>query len=160
MKPIEIYAKMYEDHTYDGWAKLTPMWAEIKTRYPLFGKDDLGTEVGAGWWPLLEETFAELTKILEQWPGVLFRVDQIKEKFGGLRFYYHTRRANGSTITDEALEDVRKLLDAVVMQAEGKASQTCEICGEPGERRSLSWLKTLCDKHYTIANERAKKWKS
>lgn len=59
-------------------------------------------------------------------------VDQVKEKFGGLRFYYHGG------------DDV---VDGMVRMAEAWASVTCETCGEKGQRRHGGWVRTLCDKH-------------
>lgn len=59
-------------------------------------------------------------------------VDQVKEKFGGLRFYYHGG------------DDV---VDGMVRMAESWAAQTCEQCGDPGTMRHGGWVRTLCDKH-------------
>lgn len=59
-------------------------------------------------------------------------VQQIKEKFGGLRFYY-----DGG---DEHIS-------GMVTMAEVWAGRSCEQCGEKGERRSGGWIRTLCDKH-------------
>ena len=59
-------------------------------------------------------------------------VAQIKEKFGGLRFYY-----------DGGDDSVR----GMVRMAEAWADRHCEECGKPGTRRSGGWLKTLCDEH-------------
>lgn len=57
---------------------------------------------------------------------------QVKEKFGGLRFYY-----NGG---DDAI-------DGMVRMAESWAGHTCEICGNPGKSNNEGWISTLCDKH-------------
>lgn len=59
-------------------------------------------------------------------------VDQIKEKFGGLRFYY-----SGG---DEKI-------DGMVTMAESWAAHTCETCGKPGKSRDGGWIQTLCDEH-------------
>ena len=59
-------------------------------------------------------------------------VDQIKEKFGGLRFYY-----SGG---DEKI-------DGMVTMAESWAAHTCETCGKPGKSRDGGWIRTLCDEH-------------
>ena len=55
---------------------------------------------------------------------------QVKEKFGGLRFYMTCE-------TDEIYELIEK--------AEALSCKTCEVCGEDGTRRPTSWIKTLCD---------------
>jgi hypothetical protein len=59
-------------------------------------------------------------------------VAQIKEKFGGLRFYY--------TGGDEQIR-------GMVSMAESWAAHSCETCGSPGKSREGGWIKTLCDEH-------------
>jgi hypothetical protein len=68
-------------------------------------------------------------------------VDQVKEKFGGLRFYY--------TGGDDYIR-------GVVSMAEAMASVTCEDCGNPGEGRFDNWFRTLCDKHEEEYQEKMK----
>jgi len=60
------------------------------------------------------------------------KVEQIKEKFGGLRFYYQGG--------DERISGMETM-------AEIWAGRTCERCGNKGERRSGGWIRTLCDEH-------------
>ena len=60
------------------------------------------------------------------------RVEQIKEKFGGLRFYYQGG--------DDRIE-------GMVNMAEIWANHTCETCGNKGKRRDGGWIRTLCDTH-------------
>lgn len=87
--------------------------------------EDLQLSVGPGWSKLI----AELVRDLEQlgWDG---EVHQVKEKFGGLRFYIDY----GSDAVNKRIETAEKL-----------SFETCEQCGEPGKRRMLgTWIKTLC----------------
>lgn len=60
------------------------------------------------------------------------RVSQIKEKFGGLRFYY-----DGGDDT----------IGGMVTMAEAWAGHTCEQCGNKGMTRGGGWIRTLCDEH-------------
>lgn len=60
------------------------------------------------------------------------RVEQIKEKFGGLRFYYQGGDDH---------------IDGMVNMAEVWAGHTCETCGNKGKRRDGGWIRTLCDEH-------------
>jgi hypothetical protein len=69
------------------------------------------------------------------------RVEQIKEKFGGLRFYY------------QGGDDV---IDGMVRMAESWAGRTCETCGNKGERRGGGWIRTLCDEHESEYQQRTK----
>jgi hypothetical protein len=82
---------------------------------------------------------ARLAKAIEDLPTIV----QVKEKFGGLRFYM-----DGGTPE----------LEHYVTFAEAMASRTCEICGKPGESRNTGWIKTLCDTHHNeVEAERASK---
>lgn len=78
-----------------------------------------------GWRGIIEP----LIKELAEHDGDIF---QIKEKFGGLRFYYF----GGN-------EDFRKKVD----KAEEKSYTICEYCGKPGRLRYGGWIKALCDEH-------------
>jgi len=59
-------------------------------------------------------------------------LDQVKEKFGTLRFYY--------TGGDDYVR-------GLVSMAESMSSVTCEECGNPGETHHGGWIRTLCDTH-------------
>ena len=71
----------------------------------------------------------EFAKLIEDLPSIT----QVKEKFGGLRFY-----ADGGT--EEHHNFIRF--------AEAMSYRTCEQCGAPGETRNTNWSKTLCDRHH------------
>lgn len=58
--------------------------------------------------------------------------EQVKEKFGTLRFYYHGG--------DEFVYGVLSL-------AEAMSGVTCEVCGNPGTRNSSGWIRTTCGDH-------------
>lgn len=82
-----------------------------------------GFDCGKGWLGIVEPIIA-----MCEAKGI--EVHQIKEKFGGLRFYV-------GGLTDE--------LRAAIDDAEAQSFKTCERCGAPGSRRGGSWIKTLCD---------------
>jgi hypothetical protein len=56
-------------------------------------------------------------------------LDQVKEKFGTLRFYY----SGGDDV-----------IDGMVRMAEAMSGVTCEGCGNVGERRGGGWVHTYC----------------
>lgn len=58
---------------------------------------------------------------------------QVKEKFGGLRFY----------MTQET-----PYISGAIAMAERLSFYTCEVCGDPGKQRSGGWVRTLCNKHH------------
>jgi hypothetical protein len=57
-------------------------------------------------------------------------LDQVKEKFGTLRFYY----TGGDDV-----------IDGMVRMAESMTEVTCEECGNVGERRGGGWIHTFCN---------------
>lgn len=91
-----------------------------------------GFECGDGWFNLLEN----LLSTIELEGLDLGRVLQVKEKFGGLRFYVQ------SEIPDYAR------IQEIIAGAEVEASHTCEVCGAEGKARPNGWTKTLCDVHH------------
>jgi len=80
--------------------------------------------VGKGWRGILDKLIDDLEKM--GWNG---EVLQVKEKFGGLRFYI-------SYGTKEIQDRIYK--------AEEESFKTCENCGKPGKLTGTYWIKTLC----------------
>lgn len=86
-------------------------------------------DVQVGWYPLIKNLIDELINL-----GWDKQVTQVKEKFGGLRFYI-----NGGS--DEMYNKIT--------EAEKLSHETCELCGKKGELRTkIRWFTTLCDEHY------------
>jgi hypothetical protein len=118
---------------------------ELCDRYPKIFNRVTGTEHSDGWFDIIDclcstiqqhvnwkrktglnarmsdEEFDEIHQV---------RVAQVKEKWGGLRFY-----------VDGADDYVRGAIDL----AESMSFRTCEVCGNKGQRRSGGWIRTLCD---------------
>lgn len=87
------------------------------------------SSIGKGWLPLLIEMDKELAK---RDPNYV--LDQVKEKFGGLRVY----------ITSPGEIDFWPIME----QYENKSFEICEICGEHGAPYNKDrWIRTRCDKH-------------
>ena len=93
-----------------------------------------GISVGDGWYDLLWEASnkieAEILRMPEE-ERKNFKAAQIKEKFGGLRFYM-----------EGGENDV---IDNAILEAEKLSYITCEKCGKPGIPRRDRWIKTLCN---------------
>lgn len=131
----------------------------MEEKFPLMFKGKYGGfAVGQGWWPILEELCARIQSHINwrnETRGILLKdnpnnrpipeeipqvvVEQIKEKFGGLRFYY------------QGGDDY---VHGLVSMAESWASVTCEECGSIGKRRDGGWVRTLCDHHENEYQER------
>lgn len=136
----------YNEEDYEKFAK------KMETLFPeMFSQPYGGFAIGPGWWPIIEQLCKKIqshtTWINDQRNRQLANnptnsvvpdyvepvvVNQIKEKFGDLRFYY---------------EGGDLYIRGLVSMAEEWAGNTCEECGKPGKTREGGWIKTLCDEH-------------
>lgn len=101
------------------------------------GDDDYYFSCGKGWYKII---FNALDKFLELYPQpeesekwLNFRVQQIKEKYGGLRIY-----------TSISTPEIEK----IIRDAEDEAWKTCEYCGSVTDVKTLEingWISTLCE---------------
>jgi len=83
--------------------------------------------VKEGWFQLIKDLIVDLNKM-----GWDKQVTQVKEKFGGLRFYINSGKPE---------------IHQRILQAETESYKICEICGEHGKPRTNGWYQTLCDSH-------------
>ena len=88
-----------------------------------------GFEFGSGWFQIVYDLSK---RIMEIDPGV--QASQVKEKFGGLRFYV-------SNVARETSDAVFEAID----KAEAFSLETCENCGNLGKPNEFGWIVTLCD---------------
>ena len=85
--------------------------------------------VGSGWNLIIKNLIQDLIRL-----GWNKEVIQVKEKFGGLRFYIN-----------EGTDEIHQRIG----QAELESMKTCEITGRPGKlRNDIGWYRTLCDEEY------------
>ncbi len=129
-------------------------------QYPDMFKRYGGFDIGKGWYPIVDSLCNRIhhhvkwvndrrERLLKENPHDLnipneiapVVVDQVKEKFGGLRFYY----TGGDDV-----------VDGMVRMAESWAAQACEECGKPAHIRSEGWIRTLCDEHEEIRQQQMK----
>lgn len=108
--------------------------------------------VNAGWVPLVDALYARLIEIA---PEIV--VAQVKEKFGGLRFYYDLPTEVAEREQDAAEghwpRTIGEQVENLVSAAESASYWICEVCGKPGARTSSwghGWLNTLCDEHGAV----------
>ncbi len=144
------------EEEFGVWEKA--LEAEFPMLFPR--KTPCGIWIGDGWREPVKELCTKLRDLIDEAelipfesaylkrdPDVdwKFQVDQIKEKFGGLRFYYS---ANVS-------KEVRKEVDRLVAEAEASCDKLCEQCGELGTRASpQGWISVMCTKHWGEYNAR------
>jgi hypothetical protein len=86
-------------------------------------------ECDEGWYQLIKDLIVDLIEL-----GWNKQICQVKEKFGGLRFY-----------TNEGSDEMH----VRISKAEDLSYQTCEVTGKPGLLRTdLGWWATLCEEEY------------
>lgn len=113
------------------------IYLDIISKCPnLFIKDNVIQLNEIGWAGLIEDTSiaieSHLVKLPEEIRSQIF-VEQIKSKFGGLRFYV-------SHETD--------FISGTIRLAERFSFRLCEKCGNTGYQLSIgNWIHTLCELH-------------
>lgn len=122
----------------------TQQYEKWKAQFPLCFETqgccmEYGLQCNNGWFPLLERLLTKIESHLAEKYAAGFRdtdypfkIDQIKEKFGTLRFY-----------VGGADDTIFQWIDS----AEEESGRTCEITGASGAlccKRGAFWLRTLC----------------
>lgn len=97
-----------------------------------------GFECQEGWYKLIynlsEKIEREIIKLKKSISSEedLPSADQVKSKFGTLRFYMN-----------RTTDRIEKLID----EAETLSETTCEVCGAPGKIYSKGWITVYCPRH-------------
>lgn len=115
----------------------------LNADFPLLFGGDTHFECGDGWEPLIRGLAQKLEPIIRDWTESVewedlhdrMRAVQVKEKFGGLRFYM-------GSYSDE--------IEAHIREAECQSFRTCEECGNYGTQTRSGWIHTLCALHHAL----------
>lgn len=91
-----------------------------------------GFECGDGWFDLIDNLCSSIQNHIDYNHAPQIVAEQVKEKFGSLRFYYRGG--------DEKIS-------GMVWHAENLSGKTCEVCGAAGKTRGRGWYYTACDAH-------------
>jgi hypothetical protein len=113
---------------------LYPARHENTSGYP----SHFGFETDDGWFRIVYELSAKLETLIKRLLANArdgYYAVQVKEKFGGLRFYMNAE-------TEE--------MSRVIREAEAQSTVTCEMCGLPGHLSGRGWVKTLCEEHAAL----------
>lgn len=95
----------------------------------------------------------------EEFVGYLdyLNIVQIKEKFGGLRFYFDIVETPYDFYGEDYTDPVNNHVHGVVAMAEMLSNHTCQVCGEKGKTRTYGgWYATLCEAHHEEASSHDK----
>lgn len=113
---------------------------ELVTKYPKLYSAHFWFECADGWYDLINDLSNQIQTYIDQSGIEQVTASQVKEKFGGLRFYIYGG--------DDHIYEL-------VKQAEGKSYTICEGCGVPGTRRSRrGWITCSCDDCWSIQEQK------
>ena len=92
------------------------------------------------WFNVLKKHLSRIEEINNSNDNIKIIADQIKEKYGELRIYFHV---SGSSEKEriEAFDKVEKITE----EAEEESWKTCEHCGKPATQTTTGWITRLCD---------------
>lgn len=154
---------------------------KLTTKHPIIFKDRHGdmsrTSLcwgypGSGWYDLINKLCFDIEKIMEK-NNVIVTAVQVKEKFGGLRFYVDISDSDKKETFLELFENIiskflykhrlgkwywrlihfrqwfymtsYEKIHKLINAAEHKSYTICEKCGDIGKQRGGGWIVTLCD---------------
>lgn len=127
---------------------------QLQESFPFMSSEDSknvykgwGCDCADGWFSLIRDMCQEITdRYAKDSIPVDIVVLQVKEKYGGLRFYYSFAGVSEKSVEKEALkQDIAQ----IVYDYEQKSETICEECGASGIiRTDLCWIQTLCDSCY------------
>lgn len=173
-------------HQYYGIPK-DASWDGFMERFPILFQDSKkdmtqtcmcwGIECPIGWYHILEQ----LCTLLEFYNmeftknhGIAIIADQVKEKYGTLRFYYTVRDVdrNGTAVAvmdervkDEenrhqiAVEALELIADNIIGEADHMTENTCAACGVPLDKENKveteGWITFICKE---CDEKRQKEW--
>jgi hypothetical protein len=137
MNDLTEYLRLLDDHQ-DTYSEAIRLHNETFEPFRDMFKQSFGVSTNPGWYPMVEKLLLDF-RALPREDGMV-RVNQIKEKFGGLRVYVEV---SGSG-------DFKERVRGMIEQAEKQASRTCEFCSNPGVLKSAGWMRVTCEKHSKI----------
>ena len=130
--------------------------------HDLFGA--FGCQCDNGWYDLLSEICEKIQSVYDKngrEPDIV--IDQIKEKFGTLRFYYHFGGDAPAIHAFDCLgqgslrfhpgkgDNLHEEISKIVEWGEKKSGEICEHCGSPGSMKVQNgWYRTLCDECFAL----------
>jgi hypothetical protein len=99
-----------------------------------------------GWFALVDRLCSDIEALLQGRAERLVVV-QVKEKFGGLRFYYDWDAADDVAADHETVL-LRERVRAQVDEARARTTLICQRCGAPAVLNLYGgWTAALCERH-------------
>jgi len=128
-----------------------------------------GLSCGDGWFNLVYKLCNDIMQVIGT-RNIDITALQVKEKFGGLRFYYSMQVENTilskidrlfykvmvslrlgrkywviTNFRRKFIQTTDEKISSLINKAESDSYTICENCGKPGRVREGGWIRTLCD---------------
>lgn len=143
-----------------------PALFQLMEGFPRLFRDEAppGSHLPTGWIPLVTELCRGIDRLLPaDEAAAQFKVKQIKEKLGGLRFYWSLRRVSVKYVDVLGLGSYRNhpggtdmtfnQIDALVSYAQVRSFKICDVCGQDGQLRVLTDDPAWPSGYFTLAPE-------
>lgn len=93
-------------------------------------------DVGPGWIHIIAKLHNAIFLM-----NPTYKIAQVKQKLGGLRYYIDLHFQQ-----NEDSANLKKIINNLIYVAEHQASETCELCGQPGKLTNKNhYYITSCD---------------
>jgi hypothetical protein len=150
--PQAIQTRIENSYRKQGW--IVPGEKPVEGERKPYGP---GCGIGKGWLPVLVELDRVLALIDPE-----YQIHQIKEKFGGLRYYAFPTFSSGQhwdheqkkMIIDDIDDFIRyEAFNAQITRAESRCNNMCEVCGSfaqvsgPKGKPQGGWQRCRCEDH-------------
>lgn len=107
--------------------------SNLHRQFPFVFREQDQDLPGDGWYDIIYNLARKIEDIIMPLPDVDdYYAIQVKEKFGGLRFYMSAYHPD---------------IEAAILEAEKESFVTCETCGAPGKLTGSAWFVTACKLH-------------
>lgn len=131
---LELEEKLADDFQFMRVPEYEDGRPEMHNLYHAYG-----VECGDGWYDLIYDLCFGISQTLEEHglPQTAIVVEQVKSKFGGLRFYW-----SGYNMSEKCYNDISK----IVSWYENESYRVCELCGNIAIASNdySEWGLTLC----------------
>jgi hypothetical protein len=140
------YLASLSEEERDKYIKAEEYVTKLHTDFPLLYENCFEISVSKGWQDIVYKLSEDLSNLMRIFPDQFVKCAQVKEKFGGLRYYVDISCEN----EDEFEEYRTRFSDAtneLITEATYKANSACDVCGKDGKICGKNWMVTRCDDH-------------
>lgn len=149
---IESPATKQSSRGARAMAAVPYQFLEDVSAFPYPDPDDTVLDfVPTGWTPAFLRTCGQIQEVFDELrvSSIHFRFEQVKEKYGALRIYWHI---DSDCVDDIDWAVLNEACDVLIDDLENETADLCIGCGAPATRHSTGWVMPFCDACATRCN--------